>query len=95
VLAFRVLDQVSDDDRIQTGYAAIFDASRAHDFRTVRPILVAMIRALGGSADFEDIVRLRLGLSEAALVLGELKESEESLQVAEESGEGIWRSGFD
>jgi len=85
ILAFRVLDLVSDNDRIQTGYAAIFDASRAHDFRTVQPVLVAMIRALGDSADFEDIVRLHLGLSETALGLGELKGAEESLQVAEKA----------
>jgi tetratricopeptide (TPR) repeat protein len=85
VLAFRVLDHVSDNDRIPAGYAAIFDASRVHDFRTVRPILVAMIRALGDSADFEDVVRLHLGLSDAALVLGDLKESDESLRIAEET----------
>jgi|GEM_PF-7008833 NB-ARC domain. len=85
VLAFRVLDQLSDKDRIPTGYAAIFDASRVHDFRTVRPILVAMIRALGDSADVEDVVRLRLGLSDAAFVLGDVKESVESLRIAEET----------
>jgi tetratricopeptide (TPR) repeat protein len=85
VLAFRVLDQISDKDRIPAGYAAIFDASRVNDFRTVRPILVAMIRALGDSADVEDVVRLRLGLSEAAFVLGDLKESDELLRIAEET----------
>lgn len=85
VLAFRVLDQISDKDRIPAGYAAIFDASRVHDFRTVRPILVAMIRALGDSADVEDVVRLRLGLSDAAFVLGDVKESDESLRIAEET----------
>lgn len=85
ILAFRVLDQVSDKERVPVGYAAIFDASRVHDFRTVRPILVAMIRALGDSADVEDVVRLRLGLSDAAFVLGDLKESDESLRIAEET----------
>jgi len=85
VLAFRVLDQISDKDRIPAGYAAIFDASRVHDYRTVRPILVAMIRALGDSADVEDVVRLRLGLSDAAFVLGDLKESNELLRIAEET----------
>ncbi|MDX6709854.1 MAG: hypothetical protein QOH96_870 [Blastocatellia bacterium] len=85
VLAFRVLDQVSDNDRIKIGYAAIFDLSRAHDFRSLRPVLTAMIRALGETADYEDTVRLYLGLSEAALVLGEPKESDEALHIAKKA----------
>lgn len=82
VLAFAVLDRISDKDRVRTGYAAIFDASKANDYRTVRPILIAMIRVLGNSGTSEDRARLHLGLAEVSLALGEIKASQESLQVA-------------